>query len=241
MRSVCRTPVASPSVRAPEGMSGFTVDSVREHLAEVRARIERAGGHDVLIVAVTKTFGPEAIDAAVAAGCRAIGENYAQELLAKREAAAAAEVHFIGQLQTNKVRQIAGIVDVYETVDRRKLAAEIARRDPGARVLIQVDTTGEPGKGGCPLAELDALVDQARELDLAVEGLMTVGPTEGGPAAAAPGFRQVRAAVDRLGLTVCSMGMTADLEVAVAEGATEVRIGTALFGSRVRNQGDQER
>ncbi len=165
-------------------------------------------------------------------------------MIAKREAAAAAEVHFIGQLQTNKVRLLSDIVDVYETVDRAKLAREIAKRAPGARVLIQVDTTDEPGKGGCPIADLDPLVERVRELGLRLEGLMTVGPTEGGPAAAAPGFRAVRAAVDRHGLSVCSMGMTADLEVAVAEGSTQVRVGTALFGARpprVHEPGDQER
>lgn len=222
-------------------MSTFSTDSVRAALDELRARIERAGGVDVEIVAVTKTFGPEAIEAALAAGCRAIGENYAQELLAKRDAAAAAEVHFIGQLQSNKVRQLADVVDVWETVDRAKLANEIAKRAPGARILIQVDTTDEPGKGGVPLADLDALVDHVRGLDLELAGLMTVGPTEGGPAAAAPGFRQVRTAVDRLGLAVCSMGMTGDLEVAVAEGSTQVRVGTALFGQRVHTRSDQER
>lgn len=216
---------------------------MRDGLADVRARIASVGDPaDVTVVAVTKTFGPEAIDAAIAAGCRDIGENYAQELLAKRDAASAAEVHFIGQLQTNKVRQIAGLVDVYETIDRPKLANEIAKRDPGATVLVQVDTTGESGKGGVPIGELDALVDHIATLDLDLAGLMTVGPTEGGPAAAAPGFRAVRAAVDRLGLVTCSMGMTADLEVAVAEGSTEVRVGTALFGPRhVRDAGDQER
>lgn len=225
-------------------MNGATVDSVRAALTDLHERIRRAGGSEVDILAVTKAFGPEIIDVAVAAGCRAIGENYAQELIAKRAAAAAAEVHFIGQLQTNKVRQIADIVDVYETVDRAKLAREIAKRAPGARVLIQVDTTGEPGKGGCPIDGLDRLVDQIAELDLRLDGLMTVGPTEGGPAAAAPGFRLVRAAVDRWGLAVCSMGMSADLEVAVAEGSTQVRVGTALFGprpSRVHDRGDQER
>jgi len=225
-------------------VSDVTVESVRAALADLHERIRRAGGTDVEILAVTKAFGPEVIDVAVAAGCRAIGENYAQELIAKRAAAAAAEVHFIGQLQTNKVRQIADIVDVYETVDRAKLAREIAKRAPGARVLIQVDTTGEPGKGGCPIDELDRFVEQIGELDLRLEGLMTVGPTEGGPDAAAPGFRLVRAAVDRWGLAVCSMGMSADLEVAVAEGSTQIRVGTALFGarpSRVHDRGDQER
>jgi hypothetical protein len=138
-------------------------------------------------------------------------------------------------------------VTVYETVDRTKLAREIAKRAPGAAVLIQVDTsalTGDTaaGKGGCPIAELDALVDSVGELDLELRGLMTVGPTEGGPAAARPGFDAVRAAVDRLGLAECSMGMSDDLEVAVECGSTQVRVGTALFGSRpVPIWRDQER
>ncbi len=216
-------------------------EQVREHLAGIRDRITAAGGGaDVAVLAVTKGFGPGVIEVAAAAGCGAVGENYAQELLSKRDALAARPalgVHFIGQLQSNKVRQIAGLVTMYETVDRARLAREIAKRDPGAAVMIQVDTsalTGEEasGKGGCALCELDELADGVRALGLDLRGLMTVGPTEGGPAAARPGFEAVRAAVDRLGLVECSMGMSADLDVAVECGSTEVRIGTALFGSR---------
>lgn len=207
--------------------------AVAAALERVRERIRSAGGGDeITILPVTKAFGREAIDAARACGCTAIGENYAQELLAKQEACAGLEVHFIGQLQTNKVRQLAGLVAVYETVDRAKLAREIAKRAPGARVMIQVSTTGEHGKGGCPLDDLDELVADVRRLDLDLVGLMTVGPTEGGPEAARTGFRAVRAAVDRLGLAQCSMGMTADLEVAVEEGSTQIRVGSALFGPR---------
>jgi len=141
-------------------------------------------------------------------------------------------VHFIGQLQSNKVRLVADVVSVWETIDRPSIVREVARRAPGATVLVQVDTTGEPGKGGCPPGEVAALVDAAGAAGLVVEGLMTVGPTEGGPEAARPAFRAVRALVDRLGLPTCSMGMSADLEVAVQEGATRVRLGTALFGPR---------
>lgn len=207
-----------------------------ERLAAVRDRLERAGADpDVEILAVTKGFGPEVIGVAAAAGCVRIGENYAQELLAKRDAIAASgieQVHFIGRLQSNKVRQLADVVDVYESVDRVSLVDELARRAPGARVLVQVATTGDPGKGGCPPPEVPGLVARAGELGLVVEGLMTVGPTSGGPEAARPGFRLVRSLVDQLGLPVCSMGMSGDLEVAVAEGSTRVRIGTALFGDR---------
>ena len=225
--------------------------TVAERLAATRARIAGAGGgSDVRILAVTKGFGPEVVDVAVAAGCEAVGENYAQELVAKRDVIdrhPGLGVHFIGQLQTNKVRQLVGLVTVFETVDRAKLAREIAKRSPGAAIMIQVDTsslTGEDaaGKGGCPIADLDALIESVDALDLDLRGLMTVGPTEGGPAAARPGFVAVRAAVDRFGLAECSMGMSDDLEVAVECGSTQVRVGTALFGSRpVPVWRDQER
>lgn len=210
---------------------------VRERLAAVRERIERVAGTgrgaDVQVLAVTKTWGLDAVDAAVAAGCRAVGENYAQEVVQKFAGVTPLpEVHFIGQLQTNKVRLVVPYVSVYETVDRVSLATELAKRAPGARVLVQVDTTGEQGKGGCPLAEVPALVATCTHLGLRVEGLMTVGPTEGGPEAARPGFRAVRRLVDELRLSECSMGMSDDLEVAVAEGSTQVRVGSALFGTR---------
>ncbi len=211
--------------------------TVGERLAAVRDRIERVVGREraaaVNVLAVTKTWGLDAVDAAIAAGCRAVGENYAQEVVQKfASVEALPEVHFIGQLQTNKVRLVVPYVSVYETVDRMSLATEIAKRATGARVFVQVDTTGEPGKGGCPLADVRALVAVCVELGLRVEGLMTVGPTDGGPEAARPGFRAVRRLVDELGLVECSMGMSDDLEVAVAEGSTEVRVGSALFGAR---------
>jgi pyridoxal phosphate enzyme (YggS family) len=235
---------------APErdaDMSSFDLDSVRSALVEVRQRIDDAGGDStVAVLPVTKGFGPDAIEMAIGAGCTTIGENYAQELLAKRSVLdrdqRLPQVHFIGQLQTNKVRQLADLVDVYETVDRPRLAREIAKRVPGARVLIQVDTSDERGKGGCPTSDVAALVEEIGHLGLTLDGLMTVGPTAGGAEAARPGFRLVRGMVDRLGLTVCSMGMTADLEVAVQEGSTQIRVGTALFGSRpVPTWRDQER
>jgi PLP dependent protein len=186
------------------------------------------------VLAVTKGFGPDAVAAAASAGCRMIGENYAQELLDKRVVAADAglAIHFIGRLQSNKVRLVADDVAVWETVDRPSLVDEIARRAPGATVLIQVNTTGEPNKGGCPPDEVRALLGRAGAAGLAVDGLMTVGPTEGGAEAARPGFRLVRALVAELGLATCSMGMTDDLDVAVQEGTTRVRLGTALFGPR---------
>ncbi len=212
-------------------------EDVRTRLRGLRDRIdgvERAWSHRVAVVGVTKGFGADAVDAAVAAGCDAIGENYAQELLDKRATIErlGPEVHFIGRLQRNKVRQLVDIVDVWCSLDRASAIDEVAKRAPGGRVMIQVDTTGDPGKGGCDVGDTAALVDRATEQGLIVRGLMTVGPTGGDSEAARPGFRRVRALVDELGLDECSMGMSGDLVVAVEEGSTEVRVGTALFGPR---------
>lgn len=212
----------------------ITPEAVAERLAVVRERIRRAGGDGVEVVAVTKGFGVDAVEAALGAGLGRIGENYAQELLAKRDAVQAAQVHFIGRLQSNKVRSLAQVVDVFETVDRRSLVDELARRVPGAAVMVQVNATGESGKGGCAPEEVSELVDIARSRGLDVTGLMTVGPTGGGPEDARAGFRVVRRLVDELGLGECSMGMSDDLEVAVGEGSTQVRVGSSLFGDRVR-------
>ncbi len=206
---------------------------VAERLAAVHDRIARAGGTGVTVLPVTKTRGIEACQAAYAAGCADVGENYAQEVVAKFGGVDRPfGVHFIGQLQTNKVRQLAPIISVYESVDRLSLIAELAKRVPNAIVFIQVAALTEPGKGGCVVAEVPALVAAAQEAGLAVRGLMTVGPTTGGPQAARAGFRAVRQLMDGLSLQVCSMGMTNDLEVAVQEGSTQVRVGSALFGER---------
>lgn len=214
----------------------MSVDVIAE-LAALRRRIaaiERRSDHPVRVVGVTKGHGAWAVRAAAAAGCDGIGENYAQELLSKAADVdgIGVAVHFIGRLQTNKVRQLVGVVDVWSSIDRESVIAELAKRAPGATVRIQVDTTGDPAKGGCAVDDVARLVDVARRRDLVVEGLMTVGPTGAPPEAARPGFAVVRRLVDELGLDVCSMGMSADLDVAVEEGSNEVRIGSALFGPR---------
>jgi PLP dependent protein len=218
-----------------------TVDpaGIADRAASVRDRIAAAGGDPdrVTLVAVTKRFGPEVVRAALAAGLADVGENYAQELAAK-----AAEVgdgprwHFVGVLQRNKVRQIAGLVHLWQSVDRLAAGTEIARRAPGAAVLAQVDLAGLQGRGGCRPEDVPDLVAGLRDLGLDVRGLMAVGPP-GAPEDARPGFRLVRELADRLDLVERSMGMTADLEVAVQEGATMVRIGTALFGPRAGGGG----
>jgi pyridoxal phosphate enzyme (YggS family) len=208
--------------------------SVADGLAAVRRRIERAGGDPdrVRLVAMTKGFGADAVRAAVAAGLEDIGESYAQELLAKApESPPGVRWHFAGRLQTNKVKALAPHVHLWHSVDRAGLGAEIARRAPGAHVLVQVNVSGEPQKGGCEPGATAALVDELRGRGLVVGGLMAIGPI-GEPEAARPGFRRLAGLADELGLAERSMGMSGDLEVAVEEGATIVRVGTGLFGAR---------
>ncbi|HUP74095.1 MAG TPA: YggS family pyridoxal phosphate enzyme [Acidimicrobiales bacterium] len=235
----------------------MTIDAalVARNIADVRAAISERTDRRVRLVAVTKAFDEQAVAAALAAGADGIGENYAQEMVAKAAALDALEAgperpfservagperpfservpwHFIGQLQRNKVKVLVPLgVALWQTVDRLELAREVARRQPAARVLVQVNTTGEEQKGGCEPGEAPALVAGCQALDLSVAGLMTVGPA--GPAEAArPAFRLLRRMADDLGLADCSMGMSADFEVAVDEGATIVRIGSRLFGPR---------
>ena len=204
-----------------------------ERLQQVRQQIVGAGGSNVEILAVTKGHPIEVVQAAADAGLTAVGENYAQELVAKfGHNTFGMAVHFIGQLQTNKVRRIVDLVDVYETVDRPALVVELAKRAHGAHVLVQVNTTDDATKGGCVPSEVEALVTQSSAAGLVVDGLMTVGPTTGGAEAARAGFRLVRGVCDDLGLATCSMGMSDDFEVAVQEGSTRVRLGSVLFGMR---------
>ena len=217
-------------------VSAVTATDVADRLAAVRARIEAAGRQpgDVVVVAVTKGFGIEAVEAANAAGIADVGENYAQELAAKvGEAGADAgrRWHFLGRVQRNKVRSIAAAVHLWQGVDRVAAGEEIARRAPGAKVLVQVRIAGDDGRNGCDPGEVPELVERLDHLGLDVRGLMAVGPA-GPPELARPGFRKVSALADRLGLEERSMGMTDDLGVAVEEGSTMVRVGRGLFGAR---------
>ena len=210
-------------------------NEVADRVAHVRSFISNAGGAAVSLVAVTKSFGIDALRAALSAGCDAVGENYAQELLEKiSEGAPSIDVHFIGALQSNKVRMLAGHIALWQSVDRDSVVDELGRRAPGATILIQVDTTGEPSKGGVTPAQLDALRVRAESRGLIVKGLMTIGPTDGTQDECEKSFGMLRHLVNEQGLSVCSMGMSADYPIAVACGSTMVRVGSGLFGDRVR-------
>ncbi|HUQ40035.1 MAG TPA: YggS family pyridoxal phosphate-dependent enzyme [Acidimicrobiales bacterium] len=217
-------------------VSNGTVVDVVDRLAEVRARIEAAGRapDDVVVVAVTKGFGVDAVEAATAAGLVDVGENYAQELAGKVDetpANAERRWHFLGGIQRNKVRIIAAAVHLWQGVDRVSAGEEIARRAPGAKVLVQVRITEDDARNGCDPDGVPELVERLDHLGLDVRGLMAVGPA-GPPELARPGFRTVSALADRLGLAERSMGMTDDLGIAVEEGSTMVRVGRGLFGAR---------
>jgi PLP dependent protein len=215
--------------------------SVRGTIAEAQGR--RGWRHPVKIVAVTKTFGPEAVRAAVAAGLDAVGENRVQEALAKQEALAdvAVDWHLVGTLQRNKARTAAGRFALIHSVDRLDLATELERRVPGGQrqaVLVQVNCSGEPQKGGVEPTELPALLDTLGPLArLEVRGLMTMAELSTDPATVRAAFAMLRRLRDEAAgrghrLPELSMGMSGDYAVAVEEGATMVRLGTILFGGR---------
>lgn len=217
--------------------------SIAANLAQVRAAIaracEKAGREpaEVTLIAVSKRQPPEAIREAWAAGQRDFGENYAQELRDKM--AALADLpdlrwHAIGHLQTNKARYVAGRALVH-TLDRAELARELVRRGGGrARCLIEVNVADEPQKHGVSPAALEALLGELRSIPgLEIAGLMCIPPAAPDPEAARPHFRRLRALRDRhLPGGALSMGMSADFPIAIEEGATFVRVGTAIFGAR---------
>jgi PLP dependent protein len=222
-----------------------------DRLRTIRGRIARAAeavGRDpseVRLIAVTKTHPPAVVRGALAVGLEDLGENRVDELLAKQDGVTA-RWHLVGQLQRNKVRSVVGRVALVHSVDRSTLVDAIGRRAVDAGlvqdVLIQVNVGDDPAKGGCRLADVGELVSYAaRTPGIRVTGLMTVPPLPGDGVApdeaARPFFRRLREERDQLqgrfpDLVELSMGMSDDLESAVQEGATMVRIGSALFGSR---------
>ena len=190
------------------------------------------------LCAVSKTFDAETVSEALAAGHRLFGENRVQEAEGKwpglRERFADVELHLIGPLQSNKARDAVALFDVIESVDREKIAVEIAkeiaRQGRAPRLYVQVNTGREPQKAGIDPDEAVAFVDRCRkELGLAIEGLMCIPPAGEDPA---PHFELLTALADNAGLDRRSMGMSGDYEKAVIHGATSVRVGSAIFGSR---------
>lgn len=212
-------------------------------LADIRARIaaaEAAAGRapgSVRLIAVSKVQPLDRIEAVLEEGHRLFGENKVQEAAAKwpalRERFPGTEVHLIGPLQTNKARQAMGLFEAIHSVDRPKLAQTLARlaQETGhcPEVFVQVNTGEEPQKAGVAPAEADAFVAECRALDLPVAGLMCIPPVDEEPALH---FALLAKIAARNGLGGLSMGMSEDFERAIAQGATHVRVGSALFGAR---------
>ncbi|HVX65660.1 MAG TPA: YggS family pyridoxal phosphate-dependent enzyme [Bryobacteraceae bacterium] len=221
---------------------------LRESLEAVEERIQgacrRAGRRrdEVMLVAVSKVFPAESICEAWALGLREFGENYVQEFEGKAPVVAGlagARFHLIGHLQSNKGQRAAALFDVVQTVDSARLARRLndapQRRATPLEIMIEVKLSEEQTKSGAAPEELPALVDTiALYPNLRLTGLMTMPPFTPDPEASRPYFRRLRRLTLELGLEKTSMGMSHDLEVAIEEGATLVRVGTALFGRRVR-------
>jgi pyridoxal phosphate enzyme (YggS family) len=217
--------------------------TIAQRVAEVRARIDaaaRAADRDpveVRLVAACKTVSADRVVEVVRAGVTDLGENRAQELVSKAPAVRAdadpatpPTWHFLGALQRNKVRALASWVTCWHSVDRAELGPVLARHAPHAQVLVEVNIAGEPQKAGCAPGGAAELVDALRGAELDVVGLMTVPPHGDDPR---PWFAMLRDLAAQLGLAELSMGMSDDFEVAIAEGATIVRVGRALFGPRL--------
>lgn len=219
---------------------------IADHLAAVKARMDEAAlsaGRDpatITLVAVSKTHPVEAVEEALAAGQLVFGENRVQEAKAKfpdlKARYPGLELHLIGPLQTNKVRDAVGLFDVIESIDRPKLARAIAdemiRVDRHPRLLIQINTGREAQKAGADPDHADSLIEVCREqYHMKIEGLMCVPPADCDPE---PHFRLLAEIAARNGLSVLSMGMSGDYPVAVNLGSTHIRVGSAIFGHRAQ-------
>ena len=207
--------------------------AVDERIRTIRHELELVSGGRARLLPVTKAFGPEAVQVVREAGLTEVGESYAQELVAKHREVNDSEIcwHMIGRLQRNKVRPLAGLVSLWQSVDRPELVDEIARWAPGARVLIQVNVLDRPGQGGCRPGEGEGLGGCGREAGLEVAGLMGIG-AEGDRDGTERSFATIARLADQLGLAERSMGMTDDRKSALAHGSTLVRVGRAVFGDR---------
>jgi hypothetical protein len=214
-----------------------SLEKVEERIASACARSNRARS-EVMLIAVTKKFPADVIREAYDIGLRRFGENYVQEFEGKHPALADlkdAEFHLIGHLQSNKTRPAAELFQVIQTVDSPKLARRLNEMNRKLEVMIEVKLSEEESKHGAAPESLDALIDAIRGCaDLNLTGLMTMPPWTDDPEQTRPYFRKLAELAHKHSLPKLSMGMSHDLEAAIEEGATHIRIGTALFGPRVK-------
>lgn len=216
--------------------------TLRDRIDQVEARIQsavRSAGRrrdEVTLIAVTKKFSADAMREAYNLGLRVFGENYVQEFAEKRPALGDlrdAQFHLIGHLQSNKAKVAAELFGVIQTVDSAKLARRLDESGRALEVMIEVKLSEEESKAGAAPQELPGLIEAIRPCsNLKLTGLMTMPPWSNDPAETRPYFRRLAALAREHGLPKLSMGMSHDLEAAIEEGATHIRIGTALFGAR---------
>ncbi len=212
------------------------LDDIRRRIAAAETAAGRAPG-DVTLIAVSKVQPPERVSAVLETGQRVFGENYVQEAAGKwptwREGFAGVQLHMIGPLQTNKLKLALDLFDAIHTLDRPSLAQKLARqvqaRGAAPQLFVQVNTGAEPQKAGILPDDADGYIADCRALDLPIHGLMCIPPEDQDPI---PHFRHLREIAARNGLRGLSMGMSADFESAIAEGATHIRVGSAIFGAR---------
>ncbi len=206
------------------------VAKVQERISSAARRVGREPA-EIQLVAVTKKRSLDELADVVAVGVTDLGENRASELADKASQTStvipsAIRWHMIGQCQTNKVSHIAQYVSLWQSVDRLALINAIARHAPGARILVQVDTSGDPNRGGAAIGHVPAVIEEARTQGLDVCGLMAIAPLAEDPREC---FSTVAALAKRLSLPECSIGMSDDFEIAIECGATMVRVGSSIF------------
>ena len=212
--------------------TGSYLEQIRERLEQINEIIAAKAQNQVDLIAVTKGFTHEEVNVASELGIKNFGENYAQELLAKN-LLVDAEInwHYIGQLQSNKIRKISHLVDVWHSVTSLKLAREIHKRNDQAKILLQVSLLGPSNSKGFEVEELPDLIFQLRDENIDVSGLMTMG-VPGDMVATRFVFERLRKLADTFELSECSMGMSDDFEIALESGSSMIRIGSAIFGNR---------
>ena len=207
-------------------------EEIKERLQEINKIIDAKAQNPVTLIGVTKGFTHEEVNIASELGIKNFGENYAQDLLTKNPLVdPEISWHYIGQLQSNKIRKISHLVDVWHSVTSLKLAREIHKRNDQAQILLQVSLMGPSNSKGFEVEQLPQLISELRDMNIDISGLMTMG-VPGDMVATRVVFKELRKLADTFELPECSMGMSDDFEIALESGASMIRVGSAIFGNR---------
>ncbi len=212
--------------------TGSDYEKIQDRLEEINEIVAAKAQNQVNLIAVTKGFTHEEVNIASELGIKNFGENYAQDLLTKNPLVdPEISWHYIGQLQSNKIRKISHLVDVWHSVTSLKLAREIHKRNDQAQILLQVSLMGPSNSKGFEVEQLPQLISELRDMNIDISGLMTMG-VPGDMVATRVVFKELRKLADTFELPECSMGMSDDFEIALESGASMIRVGSAIFGNR---------